>query len=53
MKLLLEIPVDSFSTPIGHKLINAALAEEMKEIHALSIKKAITPEQHLQQQQQA
>eukprot|EP00976_Prorocentrum_cordatum_P115157 1195964-Prorocentrum_minimum.AAC.4 len=26
--------------------INGALQEEMKDIHALSIKKCITPEQH-------
>ncbi|KAF5727691.1 hypothetical protein HS088_TW22G01388 [Tripterygium wilfordii] len=32
-----------------HRLVNAALAEEMKEIHALSIKKAQTPEQWKQQ----
>jgi stress-induced morphogen len=29
-----------------HRIINAALADEMKEIHALSIKKAVTPEQY-------
>ncbi|KAK3411495.1 protein BOLA2 [Eucalyptus grandis] len=34
-----------------HRLVNAALEEEMKEIHALSIKKAITPEQWKQQQE--
>ncbi|XP_041009072.1 protein BOLA2 [Juglans microcarpa x Juglans regia] len=34
-----------------HRLVNAALEEEMKEIHALSIKKALTPEQWNQQQQ--
>ncbi|XP_010444408.1 PREDICTED: protein BOLA2-like [Camelina sativa] len=28
-----------------HRIINAALEEEMKEIHALSIKKAQTPQQ--------
>ncbi|CAM6100276.1 unnamed protein product [Calypogeia fissa] len=28
-----------------HRVVNAALAEEMKEIHALSIRKALTPEQ--------
>ncbi|KAK9807727.1 hypothetical protein WJX72_007244 [[Myrmecia] bisecta] len=28
-----------------HKLVNAALAEEMKSIHALSIKKCWTPAQ--------
>ncbi|XAR62323.1 hypothetical protein NMG60_11017046 [Bertholletia excelsa] len=33
-----------------HRMVNAALAEEMKEIHALSIKKAITPQQWKQQQ---
>ncbi|KMZ73564.1 Bola-like family protein [Zostera marina] len=26
-----------------HRMVNAALAEQMKEIHALSIKKAVTP----------
>jgi acid stress-induced BolA-like protein IbaG/YrbA len=31
--------------------VNAALEEEMKEIHALSIKKALTPEQWKQQQE--
>jgi hypothetical protein len=34
-----------------HRLVNAALEEEMKEIHALSIKKALTPEQWKQQQE--
>ncbi|CAL0330016.1 unnamed protein product [Lupinus luteus] len=34
-----------------HRMVNAALEEEMKEIHALSIKKAVTPEQWKQQQQ--
>ncbi|CAI0555177.1 unnamed protein product, partial [Linum tenue] len=34
-----------------HRLVNTALAEEMKEIHALSIKKAATPEQWKQQQE--
>ncbi|CAN0877456.1 Protein BOLA2 [Linum grandiflorum] len=34
-------------------MVNAALAEEMKEIHALSIKKAATPEQWKQQQESA
>lgn len=28
-----------------HRLVNTALAEEMKEIHALSVKKALTPQQ--------
>ncbi|ESQ40919.1 hypothetical protein EUTSA_v10015138mg [Eutrema salsugineum] len=28
-----------------HRMVNAALEEEMKEIHALSIKKAQTPHQ--------
>ncbi|CAA7027131.1 unnamed protein product [Microthlaspi erraticum] len=28
-----------------HRMVNAALEEEMKEIHALSIKKAQTPQQ--------
>jgi len=31
-------------------MVNAALETEMKEIHALSIKKALTPEQWKQQQ---
>ncbi|GMI99377.1 homolog of E.coli BolA 2, BolA3 [Hibiscus trionum] len=34
-----------------HRIVNAALEEEMKEIHALSIKKALTPEQWKQQQE--
>ncbi|EEF40175.1 protein BOLA2 [Ricinus communis] len=34
-----------------HRLVNAALEEEMKQIHALSIKKAVTPEQWKQQQE--
>ncbi|KAK4264802.1 hypothetical protein QN277_025932 [Acacia crassicarpa] len=34
-----------------HRMVNAALEEEMKEIHALSIKKAVTPEQWKQQQE--
>mmetsp|Transcript_11709 Transcript_11709/g.29583 ORF Transcript_11709/g.29583 Transcript_11709/m.29583 type:complete len:132 (+) Transcript_11709:43-438(+) len=29
-----------------HRLVNAALKEELKEIHALAIKKTLTPEQH-------
>ncbi|XP_072971901.1 protein BOLA2 [Typha angustifolia] len=28
-----------------HRMVNAALVEEMKQIHALSIKKALTPSQ--------
>jgi len=28
-----------------HRMVNSALAEELKEIHALSIKKAVTPQQ--------
>ncbi|KAI6699775.1 hypothetical protein NL676_014099 [Syzygium grande] len=36
-----------------HRLVNAALQEEMKQIHALSIKKAITLEQWKQQQESA
>ncbi|XP_052205237.1 protein BOLA2 [Diospyros lotus] len=35
-----------------HRMVNAALAQEMKEIHALSIKKALTPNQWNEQQQQ-
>ncbi|KAL6993042.1 BolA-like protein 2 [Sarracenia purpurea var. burkii] len=34
-----------------HRMVNAALAEEMKEIHALSIKKALTSEQWKQKQE--
>lgn len=34
-------------------MVNAALAEEMKDIHALSITKALTPEQQLKKQQEA
>ncbi|GFY84833.1 BolA-like family protein [Actinidia rufa] len=34
-----------------HRMVNAALVEEMKEIHALSIKKALTPDQWKQQQE--
>lgn len=34
-----------------HRMVNAALEEEMKEIHALSIKKTVTPEQWKQQQE--
>ncbi|KAE8727164.1 Protein BOLA2 [Hibiscus syriacus] len=33
-----------------HRVVNAALEDEMKQIHALSIKKAQTPEQWKQQQ---
>ncbi|XP_060674904.1 protein BOLA2 [Ziziphus jujuba] len=33
-----------------HRLVNTALEGVMKEIHALSIKKAVTPEQWKQQQ---
>lgn len=33
-----------------HRMVNAALAEELKEIHALSITKALTPTQWEQQQ---
>ncbi|KAL0535830.1 hypothetical protein IC582_024755 [Cucumis melo] len=36
-----------------HRLVNAALVEEMKEIHALSIKKALTPQQWKQQQEES
>eukprot|EP01018_Ginkgo_biloba_P012804 Gb_08186 [translate_table: standard] len=35
-----------------HRMVNSALAEELKEIHALSIKKAITPQQFQEQQVQ-
>lgn len=28
-----------------HRMVNAALAEQMKQIHALSIKKALSPAQ--------
>ncbi|MED6158776.1 hypothetical protein PIB30_035886 [Stylosanthes scabra] len=34
-----------------HRMVNAALEEEMKEIHALSVKKAVTPDQWKQQHQ--
>lgn len=34
-----------------HRLVNGALEEEMKEIHALSITKALAPEQWKQQQE--
>ncbi|XP_016199786.1 protein BOLA2-like [Arachis ipaensis] len=34
-----------------HRMVNAALEEEMKEIHALSFKKAVIPEQWKQLQQ--
>ncbi|GLU20377.1 hypothetical protein SLE2022_365800 [Rubroshorea leprosula] len=34
-----------------HRIVNGALQEEMKQIHALSIKKALTPEQWKQQQE--
>ncbi|QCD84796.1 BolA protein [Vigna unguiculata] len=34
-----------------HRMVNAALEEELKEIHALSIKKTVTPEQWKQQQE--
>ncbi|KAL4381764.1 hypothetical protein AHAS_Ahas04G0166100 [Arachis hypogaea] len=34
-----------------HRMVNAALEEETKEIHALSVKKAVTPEQWKQLQQ--
>lgn len=36
-----------------HRMVNAALVEEMKDIHALSITKALTPEQHLKKQQES
>ncbi|XP_051140495.1 protein BOLA2 [Andrographis paniculata] len=35
-----------------HRMVNTALAEEMKQIHALSITKALTPEQWKQQEAQ-
>ncbi|GLJ56162.1 hypothetical protein SUGI_1205620 [Cryptomeria japonica] len=35
-----------------HRMVNSALAEELKEIHALSIKKAVTPQQWQEQQAQ-
>ncbi|CAA2962669.1 BOLA2, partial [Olea europaea subsp. europaea] len=34
-----------------HRMVNAALSEEMNQIHALSITKAVTPEQWKQQQE--
>ena len=34
-----------------HRMVNGALEEEMKQIHALSVKKAVTPEQWKQQQE--
>ncbi|KAH7277209.1 hypothetical protein KP509_39G039700 [Ceratopteris richardii] len=34
-----------------HRLVNAALADEMKEIHALSVTKALTPQQWQEQAQ--
>lgn len=34
-------------------MVNAALVEEMKDIHALSITKALTPEQQLKKQQES
>ncbi|XP_022844614.1 protein BOLA2 [Olea europaea var. sylvestris] len=34
-----------------HRMVNAALSEEMNQIHALSISKAATPEQWKQQQE--
>ncbi|VFQ96079.1 unnamed protein product [Cuscuta campestris] len=36
-----------------HRMVNAALGEKMKEIHALSITKALTPEKWQQQQDEA
>mmetsp|Transcript_12159 Transcript_12159/g.44384 ORF Transcript_12159/g.44384 Transcript_12159/m.44384 type:complete len:87 (+) Transcript_12159:139-399(+) len=35
-----------------HRAVNEAVKEHMAEIHAFSIKKAVTPEQWQQQQQQ-
>ncbi|GFQ07611.1 bola-like protein 2 [Phtheirospermum japonicum] len=35
-----------------HRMVNAALAEEMKQIHALSITKALTPVQWNKQEAQ-
>lgn len=32
-------------------MVNTALEDEMKQIHALSVKKAVTPEQWKQQQE--
>lgn len=34
-----------------HRMVNGALAEEMKDIHALSITKAMTPDQWKKQQE--
>ncbi|KAI3747462.1 hypothetical protein L6452_09919 [Arctium lappa] len=34
-----------------HRMVNGALAEEMKDIHALSISKAMTPDQWKKQQE--
>lgn len=34
-----------------HRMVNGALSEEMKQIHALSIRKALTPDQWKQQQE--
>ncbi|XP_047311992.1 protein BOLA2 [Impatiens glandulifera] len=36
-----------------HRMVNAALVEEMKDIHALSIKKALTSAQWKTQQEEA
>ena len=36
-----------------HRMVNSALEKEMQEIHALSIKKALTPDQWAQQQASA
>lgn len=33
-----------------HRLVNTALADELKSIHALSIRKALTPQQWNEQQ---
>ncbi|KAM7513756.1 hypothetical protein LguiA_003339 [Lonicera macranthoides] len=35
-----------------HRMVNGALVEEMKDIHALSITKALTPDQWKKQQEQ-
>ncbi|KAL8211309.1 hypothetical protein R6Q57_005746 [Mikania cordata] len=35
-----------------HRMVNGALVEEMKDIHALSITKALTPDQWNKQQSQ-
>ena len=50
MLWLLGAQLVTWAAVFDTRQVNTALAEEMKEIHALSIKKVLTPEQFAAQQ---